>query len=197
MAAMGAHATAHSTEMSIGGRSMEWWAMATFIASEAIFFATLISSYLFLRFSLPAWPPPPHPRLELTLPLINTVILFSSGVPQHMASQAIKRGDRKAHQRLTIMAMVLGFLFLCGQAWEYTHVGFTPSDGVFGSSFFVTTGFHGAHVSVALIFLLVTLIRSYRGHFTPEHHFGVEAATMYWHFVDAVWGALLITIYLI
>jgi cytochrome c oxidase subunit 3 len=197
MATMGVHATAQATEGSLGGRSMEWWAMATFIASEAIFFATLISSYLFLRFSLPVWPPAGHPRLELTLPLINTVILFSSGVPQHLASQAIKRGDRKGHQRGTIIAMILGFLFLCGQAWEYTHVGFTPADGVFGSTFFVTTGFHGAHVTVALIILLVTLIRSFRGHFTPEHHFGVEAATMYWHFVDAVWGALLITIYLL
>lgn len=171
--------------------------MATFIASEAIFFATLISSYLFLRFSSPVWPPPGMPHLELTLPLINTVVLLSSGIPQHLASQAIARGDRKAHQRLTIMAMVLGVLFLCGQAWEYTHVGFTPASGAYGSTFFTTTGFHGAHVTVALIFLLITLIRSYRGHFTPEHHFGVEAATMYWHFVDAVWVALLLTIYIL
>ena len=194
---------AHSTtalqvhESAVGGRSMEWWAMAVFIASEAVFFATLISSYLFLRFSLPQWPPNGRERLELTLPLINTVILFSSGVPQHIASQAIARGDRRTHQIGTIVAMVLGFLFLCGQGWEYTHVGFTPWDGVFGSTFFITTGFHGAHVTVALIILLVTLIRSFRGRFTPQHHFGVEAATMYWHFVDAVWGALLITIYLL
>ena len=147
--------------------------------------------------SSPTWPPPGRPHLELVLPLINTVILLSSGIPQHLASQAIKRGDRRGHQIGTICAMVLGFLFLCGQAWEYTHVGFTPADGAFGSTFFTTTGFHGAHVSVALIILLVTLIRSFRGHFSPEHHFGVEAATMYWHFVDAVWVALLITIYLL
>ncbi len=196
MAMTGAAAT-HAAEATVGGRSMMWWGMATFIASEAIFFATLISSYLFLRFSSPVWPPAGKPRLELVLPLINTVILLSSGIPQHLASQAIKRGDRRGHQVGTIIAMVLGFLFLCGQGWEYTHVGFTPADGVFGSTFFTTTGFHGAHVSVALIILLVTLIRSFRGHFSPEHHFGVEAATMYWHFVDAVWVALLLTIYLL
>jgi cytochrome c oxidase subunit 3 len=196
MAAVDVHA-AHAAEVRPGGRDMNWWAMAVFIASEAIFFATLISSYLFLRFSSPTWPPPGMPHLELTLPLINTVVLLSSGIPQHLASQAIKRGDRKGHQRGTILAMILGFLFLCGQAWEYTHVGFTPWTGNFGSTFFVTTGFHGAHVTVALIILLVTLIRSYRGHFTPEHHFGVEAATMYWHFVDTVWVALLITIYIL
>lgn len=176
---------------------MNWWAMATFIASEAIFFTTLISSYLFLRFSSPQWPPKGMPHLELVVPLINTVVLLSSGIPQHMASQAIARGDRKAHQRGTIIAMILGIAFLCGQAYEYTHVGFTPWDGAYGSTFFITTGFHGAHVTVALIILLVTLIRSFRGDFTPEHHFGVEAATMYWHFVDAVWVALLITIYLL
>jgi cytochrome c oxidase subunit 3 len=195
--AIGASATSHSTEMTIGGRSMEWWAMATFIASEAVFFATLISSYLFLRFSLPVWPPKGQPHLEFGTVIFNTIFLLSSGIPQHMASQAIKRGDRTAHQRLTIAAMVLGLLFLLGTAYEYAHVGFTPSDGVYGSTFFTITGFHATHVTVALIFLLVTVIRSRRGHFTPEHHFGVEAATMYWHFVDAVWVAILITIYLL
>lgn len=189
--------TTATHEVSEGGRSIMWWGMATFITSEAIFFATLISSYLFLRFSSPVWPPAGHERLELTLPLINTVVLLSSGIPQHIASQAIKKGDRRTHQIGTILAMALGAAFLGGQAWEYTHVGFTPADGVFGSTFFTTTGFHGAHVTVALIILGVTLIRSFRGKFTPQHHFGVEAATMYWHFVDAVWVALLITIYLL
>jgi cytochrome c oxidase subunit III len=197
MAAMGAHTTAHSTEMSIGGRSMQWWAMATFIASEAIFFATLISSYLFLRFSLPVWPPKGLPHLGSDTLIFNTVMLLASGIPQHMASQAIARGDRKNHQRFTIAAMVLGALFLLGTAWEYTHAGFTPEDGVYGSTFFTVTGFHASHVTVALIFLLITFIRSIRGSFTPEHHFGVEAATMYWHFVDAVWIAIVITIYLL
>lgn len=186
-----------STEIIVGGRTANWWAMATFIASEAIFFATLISSYLFLRFSAPTWPPPGMARLPIDLALLNTAFLLSSGIPQHIASQAIKRGDRKTHQRGTILAMILGICFLCGQAYEYTHVGFTPADGAYGSTFFTTTGFHGAHVTVALIFLLVTLIRSIKGDFTPQHHFGVEAATMYWHFVDAVWVALLITVYLL
>lgn len=190
-------AATREAESHPGGRSINWWAMATFIASEAIFFATLISSYLFLRFSLPQWPPKGTPHLTLTVALINTVFLLSSGIPQHLASQAIARGDRRGHQIGTILAMLLGIGFLCGTAWEYTHVGFTPWTNVYGSTFFIVTGFHATHVTIALIMLLVTLIRSFRGHFTPEHHFGVEAATMYWHFVDAVWVAILATIYLL
>ena len=183
--------------VSEGGRDFMWWGMAVFIASEAIFFATLISSYLFLRFSAPSWPPPGLPHLDLKVAGFNTVVLLASGIPQHFASQAIKEGRRRAHQIGTILAMILGAGFVAGTAYEYTHEGFYPQSSVYGSTFFVTTGFHATHVTVALIILLVTLIRSFRGHFSPEHHFGVEAATMYWHFVDTVWIAILITIYLL
>ncbi len=181
------------------GRSFGWYGMVFFLASEAVFFANLIASYLYLRVRAGAWPPTAEhlTRPEILIPGINTLILLSSSFPMHFAARAISKGDKRG---LTIglgLTALLGSIFLGGQVYEYIHNAFGPSTGIFGSTFYTLTGFHGAHVTFGVIFLLIIFIRSMRGDFTKNKHFGVNAVEMYWHFVDAVWIILFLTVYIL
>jgi cytochrome c oxidase subunit III len=115
----------------------------------------------------------------------------------HGAHLAIRRGDRKGMKLGLILTAILGATFISGQAWEYTHAPFSLKTGTFGSTFFTLTGFHGLHVVVGIILIVICYIRAMRGSFNQEHHFAVEAATMYWHFVDAVWIILFAALYLL
>ncbi|HLI08917.1 MAG TPA: heme-copper oxidase subunit III [Ktedonobacteraceae bacterium] len=192
-------------EHEIATRDLAWWGMIFFIASEALIFANLIAAYLYLEIrNGGGWVPPTDSGL--ILPLINTVILLSSSIPAHIAGTAIGRGNQRALRWGFFLTIILGAIFLGGQFYEYSGLfahNFTPSTGltpqaaVFGSSFFTLTGFHGLHVTVGLIFLIIVLIRAMRGHFTPQKHFAVEAAEMYWHFVDGVWVVVFSTVYLL
>jgi cytochrome c oxidase subunit 3 len=181
-------------------RSFGWYGMVFFLASEAIFFANLIASYLYLRIRITgmgaSWIPS-GVELDKTLPLINTFILLSSSFPMHYAARAITKGDKRGLTIGLILTVILGSTFLSGQAWEYTHANFTPSTGVFGSTFFTLTGFHGAHVTAGVIFLLICFFRSLRGDFSKDRHFAVTAVEMYWHFVDVVWVLLFTVLYLL
>lgn len=181
------------------GRSFGWYGMVFFLASEAVFFANLIAAYLYLRVRAGAWPPTADHvvRPEYTLVLINTLILLSSSFPMHFAARAISKGDKRG---LTIglgLTALLGSIFLGIQAYEYVHNVFGPSTGVFGSTFYVLTGFHGAHVTFGVLFLLICFFRSIRGDFSKPKHFGVNAVEMYWHFVDAVWIILFLVVYVL
>lgn len=171
--------------------------LTLFIMSEAVLFANLIAAYLYLRFTNAQWPPEGTPELELVLPAINTVILIASGVPMHLAHKAAERGDRRTLLWGLVATLAMGIVFIAGQGWEYTHAGFTPQTNVFGSTFFTLTGFHGAHVLVGLTFLAVVLVLSLRGRFSMQRHFPVEAAALYWHFVDAVWVVLFAVLYVL
>lgn len=181
------------------GRSFSWYGMVFFLASEAVFFANLIASYLYLRVRAGAWPPTADhvTRPEPTLVLINTLILLSSSFPMHFAARSISKGDKRG---LTIglgLTALLGSVFLGIQAYEYIHNAFGPSTGVFGSTFYALTGFHGAHVTFGVIFLLICFLRSVRGDFSQPKHFAVNAVEMYWHFVDAVWIVLFLLVYIL
>ncbi len=179
------------------GRSIQWWAMMFMIASEVIFFANLIVAYLYLRVRAGTWPPDGIKPLEPTFATVNTVILLCSALPMHGAHLAIRRGNRRGMQIGLLLAIILGSIFIGGQAWEYTHAGFTPATGTFGSTFFSLTGFHGAHVVAGILIMTVCLVRSLFGAFNKEHHFAIEAAGMYWHFVDAVWVIVFAVVYLL
>ena len=171
-----------------------------FIAAEALFFGLLIAAYLYLRVRSEVWPPPgtpPRDLVGLAVPIFNSFVLFSSGATMHGAHLAMKRGDTELARGGIIATMVLGAAFLLGQAFEYITAGYGLSSGILGSSFFTLTGFHGAHVLVGLIFLGMVYIKAGRGVYTAEHHLGVEAAALYWHFVDTVWIFLLTVLYLI
>jgi cytochrome c oxidase subunit III len=178
------------------GRSMGWWGMIFFITSEALIFANLIAAYLYLEIRNGSW----HLPTELTYPLINTGILLASSIPVRFAGAAIVRGNQRNLKIGLFFTALMGATFLGGQAYEYSGLfgnHFTPSASIFGSSFFTLTGFHGLHVTVGVIFLVICLLRSLRGDFTAKRHFAVQAAEMYWHFVDGVWVVVFSLVYLL
>jgi cytochrome c oxidase subunit 3 len=129
------------------------------------------------------------------LPLLNTLILLTSGTTVTWAHHALLNNDRKGLIYGLWLTILLGITFTAVQAYEYSHAEFSFAGHIYGSTFFMATGFHGAHVIIGTIFLIVCLIRAYAGHFRPDHHFGFEAAAWYWHFVDVVWLFLFAFIY--
>jgi cytochrome c oxidase subunit III len=183
-----------------GGISSSLLGMVLFIASEVMFFGGLFGAYFTLRTAAPEWPPPGTPPLEDWYALILTAILVSSSVTMQLGVYAIRRGDQRWLVRWLAISLVLGLAFLAGQANEYRILigeGLTLSSGVFGSTFFTLTGFHGAHVAGGAAFILVVLLRARSGQFTSRYHDTVEMSSYYWHFVDVVWLGLVSTIYLL
>ena len=174
------------------------WAIILFVGSELMFFAALFTTYFFLRGKVPAWEPVFGEKPTwLGLPLINTIELLASSVTMQLGVNAIRKGDRRRLVLWLVPTVILGVLFLSGQAYEYTRLGFLPKDGVFAAVFFTLTGFHGAHVTGGVLFIAICLYRSLRGQFTANRHLAVEAASIYWHFVDVVWIGLFTTIYIV
>jgi cytochrome c oxidase subunit 3 len=148
------------------------------------------------------WPPKPSEHFHGTfdpwgLPMVNTLVLLLSGTTVTWAHHALLENDRKGLVRGLALTVVLGILFTVCQAYEYGHAAFNYSGHVYGATFFMATGFHGAHVIIGTLFLLVCLLRAMNGAFTPKQHFGFEAAAWYWHFVDVVWLFLFTCIYVI
>jgi len=191
------------------------WAVILFVSSETMFFGALFTAYFYLRGRVAEWEPifqrciaahceKPAWNAQteifgITLPLvaINTILLVSSSFTMQFAVNAIKKSDRQAMVRWMIPTIVLGVLFLSGQAYEYTRLGFLPTNGVFAAVFFTLTGFHGAHVTGGVLMNMYVTLRAAKGQFTAKRHLAVEAASIYWHFVDVVWIGLFITIYVI
>jgi cytochrome c oxidase subunit 3 len=146
------------------------------------------------------WPPKPSEAFRGTfdpwgLPLVNTLILLLSGTTITWAHHSLLQNDRKGLVWGLVCTVVLGILFTTCQAYEYGHAAFNYAGHIYGATFFMATGFHGAHVIIGTMFLLVCLLRALAGHFTPQQHFGLEAAAWYWHFVDVVWLFLFSSIY--
>jgi len=184
-----------------GARSIEWWGMMFFIASEALIFANLIAAYLYLeiRDGSHVWSIA-HLLDTWWLSGINTGILLISSAFMHMAGSGIRKGNQKQAIWGLVATIALGVTFLGGQAFEYSELfnrGFNLQAGTFGSAFFALTGFHGLHVTIGAIFLLICLIRTIRGDFTQKKHFALQAGEMYWHFVDVVWVFVFTVVYLV
>jgi len=201
MSAVARPAAAHA-EVTTHGRTLGWYGMVFFLASEAFFFANLIASYLYLHVRN-GGPLPGKDVPDVLAAAINTVILLASSFPMHYGARAIARGNRRGLIWGLAGTAILGTIFLAGQAREYILLigdGFvfgSPKNGLFASAFFTLTGFHGAHVTVGVIFLLILLIRSLRGNFSAPSHFAITAGEMYWHFVDVVWIILFSVLYLL
>jgi cytochrome c oxidase subunit 3 len=174
--------------------------MILFIISEVVFFFAFF--WAFFHSSLAPtieigsiWPPQDIEVLETwKVPLFNTVILLSSGITVSRAHASIIKGDPIAVKELAY-TVGLGLFFTCLQAFEYYEANFSLSSGIYGSTFYMATGFHGFHVIIGTVFLIVCLIRLRKGQFTKQRHFGFEAASWYWHFVDVVWLFLFVSIY--
>ncbi len=133
------------------------------------------------------------------IPAINTAILLTSGLTVTLAHWALKKDDRAQLVMWLFLTVVLGITFISLQAYEYAHayteLGLTLGTGVYGATFYLLTGFHGFHVTLGTIMLIVIWLRTLKGHFTPKHHFGFEGVAWYWHFVDVVWLGLFIFVY--
>jgi len=169
-----------------------------FLISEAMLFLGLFVAYIAFRSVATEWPPKGTPELELLLPAVNTVILISSSFVIHQSEGAVKKGDI-AQMRLWFIATIsMGLIFLGGQLYEYSQLEFTLRTGLFGGTFFVLTGFHGLHVLIGVLLMTTVLLRSLKkDHYTAQKHFGVEAANLYWHFVDVVWIVLFLMLYIL
>ncbi len=175
--------------------------MLLFIVSEIMFFGGLFAGYFSLRTSTGTWPPAGNGAFilheEVLLPAVLTSLLLLSSLTCQIAVWRIRRGDRQGMNRALLVTVVLGVIFLIGQAYDYTQLGFGISDGVFGSTFYTLTGFHGAHVLGGVLMLGVCLYRGGLGQFSAQHHDMVEATSIYWHFVDIVWVLLFLLLYVI
>ena len=181
------------------------YGMTLFIASEVMFFVAFFWAYFHYALfpghvsgaEVAIWPPKGVLTFDpFDLPFLNTMILLLSGCTVTWAHHALLNNDRKGLINGLTITVLLGLIFTGLQAWEYSMAPFPFSGGgVYSSTFFLATGFHGFHVIVGTTFLFVCLIRAIKGHFTPERHFGFEAAAWYWHFVDVVWLFLFVCIY--
>lgn len=172
--------------------------VVVFLVAESMIFLGLFTAFMIYRSILPAWPPEGTPELELLLPGINTLILISSSFVMHKGQSAIKKNNVSGLRIWFAATAIMGAMFLAGQAYEYTHLGFGLTTNIFASSFYVLTGFHGLHVTVGLLLILAVLWRSRKAdHYSSKEHFGVEAAELYWHFVDVVWIVLFTLVYLL
>jgi len=173
--------------------------MLLFIASEVMFFGGLFATYFNARASVPAgeWHPPAGGHLDLPLAAVLTAVLVSSSFTMQFGVWAIRRGDTGKLKMWTAITLGLGILFLAGQLYDYSQLGFGIADGVFGTVFYTLTGFHGAHVFGGAVGLTIVLARAMRGQFSSRNHVAVEAVSMYWHFVDVVWIGVFTTIYLL
>ncbi len=175
--------------------------MVLFIASEVMLFVAFFWSYFHVSLNLPGhhdfqWPPKGIiPFDPLHLPYLNTLILLLSGTTLTWAHHELLEGDFSKVSKALLVTVVLGGTFSLVQGFEYAHAAFGFKDGVYPSNFYMATGFHGAHVLIGTIFLLVCLIRNNRREFKSNHHVGFEAAAWYWHFVDVVWLFLFVAIY--
>ncbi len=188
---------AHSPVTKVGFR----YGMSLFIASEVMFFVAFFWAFfdasLFPKEAIGhIWPPADiEPIAAFGLPFLMTMILLLSGCTVTWAHHAIIEGRQEDAVNALAYTVGLGVLFTCFQAYEYWHATFPFKGSVYSSAFYMATGFHGFHVLVGTIFLIVSYFRAKKGHFTAESHFGFEAAAWYWHFVDIVWLFLFTAIY--
>ena len=179
--------------------------MVLFILSEVLFFFGFFWAF-FWSASFPPelvamqWPPPGVTPVEaFGVPFLNTLLLLLSGTTVTWAHHAVREGDNRTAFKALALTVLLGITFTTVQLYEYVHLyreGVTLQTGVFGSTFFMATGFHGFHVFVGTCFLIVCAIRANQGQFTPKRHIGFEAAAWYWHFVDVVWLFLFVCVYI-
>lgn len=177
------------------------WGIILFITSEVFFFISFFWGFFHRRLSPTIelgiiWPPLGISTFNpIQIPLLNTIILLSSGLTITWAHHRLIENNFNQIFQGLLLTIILGVYFTILQAYEYIEAPFTIADAVYGSCFFIATGFHGLHVIIGTTFLMVCLIRHTKNHFSSTHHFGFEAAAWYWHFVDVVWLFLYISIY--
>jgi heme/copper-type cytochrome/quinol oxidase subunit 3 len=194
--ALGAPASHLETNTGLDNRKLLMW---LFLGSDCLFFGSLISAYLLYRNRNLA-PPYPKDLFDIPFTSVSSFILLMSSLAMVLALAGIQKGDLRRMRIWLLATAFLGTLFLAGQAYEFTQFyreGLTLHTNMFGTTFFVLTGFHGAHVTVGVLILLSLVGASLKGKLTEEHALTVELAGLYWHFVDIVWIIIFTMIYLV
>lgn len=190
-----AQAVHAETSTGLDHRKLVMW---VFIASETIFFAALMATYLVYRGHTPHEEGLGH--LSIPVASFNTFILLASSLTMVMSLQQIENGKRRRMILFLVLTAVFGLMFLGGQVFEYNELlkeGISIDTNLFGATFFTLTGFHGTHVAVGILWIIMLIVRALRGGVTPQNHLAVELGGLYWHFVDLVWVVLFTIIYLI
>ena len=182
-------------------RDMRLLGFVLFLISDVVLFSAFIFAYLYLRNSVPDWPPITKdghqlPRFDVAFAAINSCVLFGSGATMHAAMESWKHLNRVAFNMWMLATIVLGLMFLGGQAYEYNHATITWAGSTMGASFFTLTGLHGIHVFIGVVYLITLYIQANNGVYTGSKYFGLTAGTLYWHFVDVIWVALFFLFYL-
>ena len=171
--------------------------MLLFIISEVMIFGAFFTAYFFIRVVTHDPWPAPGTKIPEAATGVNTAILLVSSLTIHWALVSIKRGNRFGLKAGMVLTFLLGLTFLFLQVNEYVHLGWAPHDAAQATIFYSLTGLHGAHVFVGLCALAIVSIRSFRGHYSPEHHQGMEVPGIYWHFVDGMWIIVYLALYVI
>jgi cytochrome c oxidase subunit 3 len=179
------------------GTSSSVLGMVLFVASEAMFFAALFGAYFTIYAQNPVWPPSSVPTPELPIPTTLTVLLVSSSFVLQAGVRAARRGQARRLSRLLLLTVLLGVVFLGLQGFEYSRLVFGIRDGVYPSLFYVMTGLHMAHVVGGVVFLSIVLSQAWTGQLSLHRQEPVEAAAIYWHFVDIVWIGLFTVFYIL
>jgi heme/copper-type cytochrome/quinol oxidase subunit 3 len=178
-------------------RDVGWWGMALLCATEGALFACLLTAYLYLGSGSPRWPPAGFELPKLGMPVLMMVVLLASSAVLAWGERGIRSGHRARLKAGLAGSILLGIVFLALQTVEYhnklSHFG--PRTHAYASLFYTITGFHGAHVTLGLLILGFTAVRALRGHFTSSRYQGVSNAALYWHFVDGVWVAIVVVLY--
>lgn len=167
-----------------------------FLLSESMVFLSFFVAYILLRRTTPNWLPPGVPKLEVLKPAISTAVLVSSSFVIYFAERALDRRHLAQFRCLWLVASLMGTYFLVNQASEWKHLSFGVTTGLFGATFYLLTGFHGLHVLVGILLQLLMFARSFMVGNYNTGHFGVSAASLFWHFVDVIWIILFSLIYL-
>jgi cytochrome c oxidase subunit 3 len=183
-------------ERAVRGTSSPVMGMVLFVAGEAMFFAAFFGVYFSIRTSASVWPPKTIGIPELPIPAALTVILVSSSVVLQLGVAALRRGRSTTFRGLLGLTILLGASFLALQAYDYSRLSFGVRDGIYPSLFYVMTGLHMAHVAGGVVLLALVMGQAVTGQLSPERHDPVEAAAIYWHFVDIVWIGLFTAFYL-
>jgi cytochrome c oxidase subunit 3 len=197
--APGHHGGEHPPAMHLSSRvPQSVLGMLLFIGSETMLFGAFFAALFFVRVvnEAPHWPPTGY-HLPIFVAGMNTIVLVTSSFTMHWSLSSIKKGDRVGMQAGLVLTILMGITFVVTQAREYSRIGFAPGDNAFATTFFGLTGLHGLHVIIGLLLLTAAAIRAFRGHFSPEHHHGLEIPGIYWHFVDVMWIIVFITVYIV
>jgi len=171
--------------------------MLLFIISEIMIFGAFFTAYFFIRVVQGDPWPAPGTSIPVLVAGFNTMVLLSSSVTLHWAETSIKNDNRTGLKAGILSTLFLGMTFLFVQINEYVHLGFAPKDSAQGTIFYGLTGLHGAHVFVGLTLLTIVTVRSFKGHYSPEQHRGIEVPGIYWHFVDVMWIVVFFAVYIL